>query len=86
MRRWVPSVEGFEVSGFVSRGILVDAGEAPQSLVVVLQFVVEGSISTLRAGHPASQNRDAFARLLGASRRGAVDASSTRFLPLFLAR
>jgi hypothetical protein len=86
MRSWVPTVEGFEVSGFVSRGILVDAGEVPQSLVAVLQVVVEGSISTLRAGQRASQNRDILARLLGASRRGAVDASSTRFLPLFLAR
>ncbi len=47
MRRWVPTVEGFEVSGFVSRGILVDAAEAPQFLVVVPQFVVEGSISTM---------------------------------------
>jgi len=40
-------VEGFEVSGFVSRGVLVDAGEAPQSLVVAPQFVAGGAIPAL---------------------------------------
>ena len=44
MRSRAPAVEGFEVSGFVSRGILVDGGEAPQGVVVVLQLVVESSI------------------------------------------
>ena len=47
MRGRAPTVEGFGVSGFVSRGTFVDAGEAPQPLVVVLQLVVGSAISTL---------------------------------------
>jgi len=35
---------------------------------------------------PPAQNRDAFERSRSARRSGAVDATSTRFLPLFLAR
>ncbi len=53
MRSRAPAVEGLEVSGFVSRGTLVDAGEAPQPLVVVPQLVVESSISNqIRDPHP----------------------------------
>src|ERR1019366_2901839 len=52
------------------------------------RMVTNPLIGTKRecVGHPRAQSRDAFARLPPAIWSGAVEASSTRFLPLCLAR
>jgi len=73
------------VSGFVSRGILVDGGEAPQWPVVVLQFVVESSIST-QVRDPHLEKREMWAalfRIFHLCRRRAPPATQkkSRLLP-----